>query len=208
MSTRPLGPPAFLPDDPGPWSIVSAVLRARGARLDRRYAEPPLGLSLAPPPDRGYVGRELAGITPGASPAGVGPIRITAAAREPAWRLEFAHDGELRGVSPHVRRTWPVPELVPPREERPGEDPAARVPGPLAADALDRAAEGVVGPPGTEDVAGAVVMEGRVPVVALFRPSDGALIRWIRGARAVAWSPDGRLIAIGGDWGVILGEAA
>lgn len=208
MTTRPLGPPSFLSEDPGPWSIVSAVQRARGARRDRRYAEPPLGLTLAPPPDRSFAARELAGIGTGATTAGAGPIRITAAARQPATWLRFAGDQVLEGVSPHVRRTWPVPDLVPPTEERPDEDPAAGVPAPLTVADLGRDAEGVVAAPGVEDVAAACVLEGRMPVVVLFRPSDGALIRWIRGARAAAWSPDGRLLAIGGEWGVLLAERA
>jgi hypothetical protein len=208
VTTRPLRPPNFLPDDPGPWSIVSTVLRARGARLDRRYAEPPFGLTLAPPPDRSFTGRDPVGISPGAGPAGAGPIRITGAAREPAWSLAFEGDDRLTGVSPYVLRTWPVPELVPAGEERPGDDPSTAVPPPVPIDALAPDAEGVVRAPGDEDVAGACVMEGRIPVVALFRRSDGALVRWIRGARCLAWSPDGRLLAIGGDWGILLAEGA
>jgi hypothetical protein len=31
-------------------------------------------------------------------------------------------------------------------------------------------------------------------------------VRWIRGARAVAWSADGGLIALGNQWGIILAE--
>lgn len=208
MTTRPLRPPHFLPDDPGPWSIVSTVLRARGARLDRRYAEPPFGLTLAPPPDRSFTPRETVGITPGATPAGAGPIRITGAAREPAWALTFEGIDRLTGVSPYLRRAWPVPELVPASEERPGDDPSAAVPPPLDVAELALDAEGVVRAPGDEDLAGACVKEGRIPVIALFRPSDGALVRWIRGARCMAWSPDGSLLALGGDWGILLAEGA
>jgi hypothetical protein len=37
--------------------------------------------------------------------------------------------------------------------------------------------------------------------------ADRSLVRWIRGARAAAWSPDGSLLALGGPWGVLLAQA-
>ncbi len=49
--------------------------------------------------------------------------------------------------------------------------------------------------------------EGRNDVVALVRLSDGSVVRWIRAARSAAWTPDGRHLAIGGLWGVLLAEA-
>ena len=50
--------------------------------------------------------------------------------------------------------------------------------------------------------------EGRSDVIALVRPDDRALVRWVRGARAAAWSPDGTMLALGGPWGVMLARAA
>ena len=50
--------------------------------------------------------------------------------------------------------------------------------------------------------------EGRFDVVALIRADDRSLVRWIRGARAAAWSPDGARLALEGPWGVMLAEAA
>ena len=45
-------------------------------------------------------------------------------------------------------------------------------------------------------------------MIALVRPDDRALVRWVRGARAAAWSPDGTLLALGGPWGVMPARAA
>jgi len=50
--------------------------------------------------------------------------------------------------------------------------------------------------------------EPRAEVITILRTADHAVVRWIRGARAVAWSDDGRLMAVGGEWGVLLAEAA
>jgi hypothetical protein len=100
-----------------------------------------------------------------------------------------------------------VPDLVQQAEERPGSDPAAELP-----PALDPAAlggdelPGVAAAPGGEVVA-VHTREGRSDVVALLRVADRSLVRWIRGARAAAWSPDGRLLALGGPWGVLLAQA-
>lgn len=200
MSTRPLGPPEFLPDDPGPWSIVSNVFSRAGAPGKRR-PQPPTGLMLAPPPE---VGRPLAGLDPASPVAGVGPMRLVAAAREPAFALEFDPEGDvLRGVSPYVRRAWSVPDLAQQLEERPGTDPVAELPGPVAPGALGEDLGGAAEAPGG-GVAAVLTREGRHDVIALVRTSDRALVRWIRGARAAAWSADGSMLAIGGVWGVVL----
>lgn len=202
MSTRPLGPPRILPDDPGPWSVVSAVFARAGAPGKRR-PQPPTGLMLSPAPE---VARELRGLDPSSPVAGVGRVRVVAAAREPALSLRFDAD-LLRGVSPFVLRAWSVPDLAPQAEERPGDDPAADLPGPvppseLAGAALQNAA---VAPGG--EVAAVHTQEGRSDVIALVRLDDRSLVRWIRGARSAAWSADGRLLAVGGPWGVLLAEA-
>jgi hypothetical protein len=203
MSTRPLPPPDVLRDDPGPWSVVSSVFSQAG-RPGRRRRQPPTGLMLAPPPD---VGLALAGIDPSSAVAGVGHVQILAAAREPALGLAFEDDGALlRGVSTGVRRAWSVPDLKVVEEERPAEDPAAAVPAQVHPAAL---AEGDL-PGAVADPTGAVVAaftrEGRFDVLVIVR-EDRSVVRWVRGARAAAWSPDARHLAIGGPWGVLLAQA-
>jgi hypothetical protein len=203
MSTRPLPPPEVLRDDPGPWSVVSSVF-AQASRPGRRRAQPPTGLMLSPPPD---IGRPLAGIDPDVRVAGLGPLTVIAAAREPALFLDFASDGGvLRGVSPYVIRAWSVPDLKLASEERPAEDPAAGLPGPLHPAALgEDELTGVAAPEG--GVTAVYTREGRLDVIALVRESDRAIVRWVRGARAAAWSADGRFFALGGPWGVVLAQA-
>ncbi|WP_217921413.1 hypothetical protein [Miltoncostaea oceani] len=202
MSTKPLGPPTVLADDPGPWSVVSMVF-ARAGRPGRRRPQPPMGLMLSPAPDTAL---ELVGLEDGAPIAGVGRISIVAAAREPAFALSFDDDGRLRGVSPYVVRAWNVPELGLHVEERPPEDPAAALPDPVTPGEPLHEVDAIAVAPGGEVVA-VHTREGRNDVVALVRRSDGTLVRWVRGARAAAWSADGRHLALGGPWGVLLAEA-
>lgn len=202
MSTRPLPPPDFLRDDPGPWSVVSSVFSQAG-RPGRRRPQPPTGLMLSPPPD---IGLTLAGIEPGSPVAGIGAITIVAAAREPALTLAFDGDDLLRGASAGVRRAWSVPDLTVVEEERPAEDPAAAIPPQIHPAALgDGDLPGAVPDP-TGTVIAAFTREGRFDVLAVLR-DDRSVVRWVRGVRAAAWSPDGRRLAVGGIWGVLLAQA-
>jgi hypothetical protein len=201
MSTRPLGPPTILADDPGPWSVVSMVF-ARAGRPGRRRPQPPMGLMLSPAPETGL---DLAGLDDASPIAGVGRVTVVAAAREPAFALTFEERGLLRGVSPYVVRAWSTPELGLHSEERPPDDPAAVLPEPVPAVAGDDHAPIATAPGG--EVVALHTREGRSDVVALVRVSDGSLVRWVRGARAAAWSPDGAHLALGGPWGVLLARA-
>lgn len=201
MTLRPLGPPELVPGDPGPWSVVTQVFHHAG-RPGRRRAPLPAGLMLAPPPD---VGRALAGLGPERAPAGSGPGRLVAAAREPAHALAVDGSGEvLRGVSPYVRRAWSLPDLAPGPEERLGDDPALGLPEATPAALLAESQPAPIAEAPGGGLAALLVREGRMSVIALVRPEDGALVRWIRGPRAAAWSPDGTLLALGGEWGVLL----
>jgi hypothetical protein len=201
VSTRPLGPPAFIPDDPGPWAVTSHTNHI-ASRPGRRRPIPPSGLMLSPPPS---LDLPIVGIADQADLAAAGPIRVIAAAREPAHGLWFDAEGDvLRGVSPYVKRAWSLPDLALALEERPGDDPAADLPpiehGIVLAESLPPV---IAEAPGGSLVA-VTVRENRYTVVAVVRPDDRKIVRWIRGARAAAWSADGKLFAIGGDWGVLL----
>lgn len=202
MSTRPLPPPDFLRDDPGPWSVVSSVFSQAG-RPGRRRPQPPTGLMLSPPPE---IGLALAGIDPASPVAGIGGITIVAAAREPALALAFDGDELIRGASPGVRRAWSVPDLTVVEEERPSEDPADAIPPQVHPAALaDGELPGAVADP-TGAVVAAFTREGRFDVLAILR-DDRSVVRWVRGVRAAAWSPDGARLALGGTWGVLLAQA-
>jgi len=140
--------------------------------------------------------------------AGLGPIATVAAAREPALALAFHDDGALlRGVSPGVSRRWSVPDLRTIEEERPGHDPAAALPPQVHPAALgEPELPGAFTDP-TGQVIAVFTREGRFDVLALLRVSDRSVVRWVRGARSAAWSPEGDLLAIGGTWGVLLARS-
>ena len=150
---------------------------------------------LSPPP---ATALELAGLDPPRPSRASAGVQMVAAAREPALHLAFDGGALLRGVSPHVARSWAVPDLSIASEERPDGDPAADLPPPLDPGAL--ASEEIAAIAASPDGAAVAVhtREGRQDVVAILRADDRALIRWIRGARAAAWSPDATLLAVGG----------
>jgi hypothetical protein len=206
LTTRPLPPQPVVPDDPGPWSVVSHVRQTLAHRPDRRRAPTPTGLLIASPPN---VGVPLAGLDPDATLTGAGRVRLVAAAREPARWLSVDADGvTVVGTSPGVRRRWTLPDLRLQDEQRPDDDPAAGLPGPVPVAELAKADLGAaVHAPGGE-VAALAVAQGRAPALALVRVADRGLVRWIAGAHAGAWTPDGASLVIGGDWGLALAVAA
>jgi hypothetical protein len=196
-------PPEVVPDDPGPWSIMAQLRRerSRAARPEKRRAQPPHGLLLSRPPQ---IGLEIQGLEEFSPVAGVGPVRLIAAAREPAFRLWFEEDQRmLRGVSPFVHRAWSVPDMRTQPEQRSGDDPTTELEAPLAPAELTGELRGAVLSPGGE-VAAVPVRDGPAIALALIRPDTRALVRWIVGARAAAWTADAAMLAIGGVFGVLL----
>lgn len=204
MSTRPLGPPPVVPEDPGPWAGVLEVLQRRGGLPGRRRAEPPNGLMISPPPRTALA---LEGSDPAVAVAGVRAVRVVAAAREPAVRLDLSADGtEVAGVSRMVARRWSAEDLSLAGEDRPAADPAAGVPEPVWIDDL---AEGDLPPAARLSPDGAyavvpVVEPPRYGAVAVIRVADRAVVRYIRFARCGVWTADGSRLVIGGEWGLLM----
>lgn len=202
MTTRPLPPPPVYPDDPGPWTGILDVLQRRGNRPGRRRAEPPNGLMLMPPPK---TSANLIGLDASPGVAGAGPVRATAAAREPAITLRLLADGRIESVAHGVIRSWDLPALTLASVERPAEaHSAAERPIILLEDlgTGELPADAMIAPGGA--VAAVQVAESvRVVSLAIVRTSDHAVFRLIRWVRCGAWSADGRILVIGGDWGLL-----
>ena len=199
MTTRPLPPPPVYPDDPGPWS---GILQRRGNRPGRRRTEPPNGLMLMPPPK---TQANLVGLDASPGIAGAGPVRVTAAAREPAAALRLLDDGRIQSVAHGVIRSWDLPALTLASVERPEQAPPAPAGPVLLLDDIaagELPAEATLAPGGA--VAAVEVAESaRVVSLAIVRTSDRAVCRLIRWVRCAAWSADGRILVVGGDWGLL-----
>jgi len=208
MSTNRANQPDLIPEDPGAWSIVSYVRESQGAQLmgrgGRRKATSAALLPDVPP----LVAMERPGLDPSLDTVGGGLIRLIAASDEGARRLWFEDDGAtLRGVHPRVVRRWTVPDLVPGPHDYPEADPAADLALPAEPRNLVQAVDGEVTAPGGR-LAAAPIKHGRLFGLAFVRLPERALVRFIGGAACAAWSPDGSLLAFGGDWGVMLAEGA
>ncbi len=198
----------LLVDDPGAWSIVSYVRDAQGAlltgRTGRRRAMAG-GLLSDVVPD---VPLERPGLDASLDTVGAGLIRLIAVSREGARKLSF-EDGDtvLRGVAPRVIRRFSVPDLVPGPHDYPDTDPAADLSLPSPPQGLVEPVEGEVTAPGGR-LSAAPLKDGRLFGVAFLRLPERSLVRFVGGAACAAWSSDGALLAIGGDWGVMLAESA
>lgn len=207
MSTRRGGhrPPPFIPDDPGTWSIVSHVQAAIGAglRAHVQRGAPTPGLLLNAPRGAPIT---LEGLTSERVPVGAGRMRIVAALSDPADTLHFSDDGQvLHGQSPRARRTWTLPKLTPGPVVHDERGPLSSAPEPdiLAGDLGER----LIPAPGGAFGA-MIVRDGRTTAAVILRlaedPAARSLIRWITGVAGLAWTPDGRVLALSGDWGVLL----
>jgi hypothetical protein len=188
-------------DDPGPWSVAAPVYQGRGGRPDRRRAAPPAGLVLSPPPQ---VPLQLTGLDPGASVAGAGKIEVFGGLRESARAMRFIEsDTKIEAIGPLVVRVWTLDNLAYAEEVRPDEDPAAGIAPPVPAEDLAGDLPHAVSSPDGSLLAMPVRERGGV-ALAILRAEDRSVVRWIRGALSAAWSSDGRMIAIGGDWGAVV----
>ncbi len=200
--------PELIPNDAGPWSIISFAREAQGAQLigrggRRRQTSAALLSDFAPelPMDR-------PGLDDSLGVAGAGLIRLIAADREGARSLYFEDDDTtLRGVHKKVIRRWSVPDLDVGTHDYPEADPAAAIALPAAPDSLFESVDGeVIAPGGRLSVV--PVRYGRMFGVAFIRLPERTLVRFITGAACAAWTADGQTLAVAGDWGVILAVPA
>jgi len=158
---------------------------------------------LMPAPQQTSV--TLAGLDASLGIAGAGPVRTIAAAREPALALTATADGNVAGVTHGVRREWSLPDLRVISETRPEQDPAADLPAPVLLTDITEGdlPDAAVLAPGGAVAAVPVVESTRVSSLAIVRTDDRSVCRLIRWARCAAWSADGKILVVGGDWGLL-----
>jgi hypothetical protein len=104
-----------------------------------------------------------------------------------------------------VRRRWSAEDLAMTAEERPDTDPASGLPEPVWIDDLAEGdlPEAARWSPDGAFVVVPVVEPPRYGAVAVVRVADRAVVRYVRFARCGVWSPDGRRLFVGGEWGVL-----
>jgi hypothetical protein len=158
-------------------------------------------LVLSPPPQ---VPVEVVGIDPTATVAGAGRIQVFGGLRESARALRFIeNDAKLEAIGPRLIRIWTLDDLAYPEEVRPEADPSADIAAPAPLEALTGELPTTMVSPDGSLVALPVRERGGV-ALAIVRASDHAVVRWVRGALSAAWSQDGKMLAIGGDWGGVV----
>jgi hypothetical protein len=147
---------------------------------------------------------ELAGIDPEATVAGAGRIEVFGGLRESARAMRFIeNDTKVEAIGPLVIRTWTLDDLAYAEEVRPDEDPAAGIAAPVAPEELRGELPAATSSPDGSLLAMPARERGGV-ALAILRAEDRAVVRWVRGALSAAWSNDGKMIAIGGDWGAVV----
>ncbi|MBI2683986.1 MAG: hypothetical protein HYX33_01115 [Actinobacteria bacterium] len=197
--------PPFIVDDPGTWSIVAQVQRALGGHMSGLSRRQPATPGLLVTPQR-PIPIPLVGIAGASLPVGAGRIRIAGALGDSVDTLSFSEDGAtLFGATARSRRSWTFPTLAP--GPTVVEERAHLAPPPSAASLADDLGDAVVRS-AVAAVGAVIVRDGRLPALAIVGIDDGGIAtglrRWITGVTAAAWSPDGRILAIGGDWGILL----
>lgn len=158
---------------------------------------------LSPPPQGDL---QLVGLDDAATVAGAGRMEIIGGLRESCRIMRFVeNDTKIEAIGPLVIRTWTLERLVQPVEERPEQDPAAALTPPVEMSDLAGELPHAVHSPDGSVLATAVRERGGV-ALAILRSEDRAVVRWVRGAISAAWSTDGQILAIGGDWGAAIGR--
>ncbi len=198
--------PPFIAGDPGSWGMIAQVQRAIGGQMGahhRRHVPIP-GILMMP---QRIVPIPVSGLSMSEStPVGVGRLKVVAALPDSSDRLRFSEDGKtLYGESPRAKRSWTFPALTPAPVIAEEQPPVAVPPG-LAILADDLGDLPIVAPGG--QYAAMIVRDGRLPALAMVRLASGPqareMVRWITGVAAAAWSPDGRILALAGDWGLLI----
>ena len=133
-------------------------------------------------------------------------MEIVGGLRDSCRLMRFVEDDtKIEAIGPLVIRTWTLERLVQPEEQRPDHDPAAILTPPVEIADLTGDLPNPIHSPDGSLLSTAVRERGGV-ALAVLRAEDRAVVRWARGAISAAWSSDGQMFAMGGDWGAAIGR--